>query len=242
MKKLILKLLPDRIINCISKIRKSQFFDYVQSYSQEGEDMILKEIFRNNNKGFYIDVGSHHPKRFSNTNYFYKNGWHGIYIDAMPGSMKIFNKMRKRDLNLEIAISDTKEILTYYEFKESAVNTFSKALADERINLPQFGYLNSYEISTEKLSDIFDKYLLENMAIDFMSVDVEGFDLKALASNDWNKYRPTVILVEDIGFSVEHCSESEIYVFLKQKGYKIIAKTMNTLIFTEETYNYNIYE
>ncbi len=40
-------------------------------YSQEGEDILLRRIFGDQTTGFYVDVGAHHPKRFSNTCYFY---------------------------------------------------------------------------------------------------------------------------------------------------------------------------
>ena len=61
----------------IVRFFKTYFFDSyaLKSYSQEGEDMILKRIFENQTTGFYVDVGAHHPKRFSNTYYFYKKGW-----------------------------------------------------------------------------------------------------------------------------------------------------------------------
>jgi hypothetical protein len=43
---------------------------HLKSYSQEGEDMILNKLLERENKGFYIDIGAHHPKRFSNTYFF----------------------------------------------------------------------------------------------------------------------------------------------------------------------------
>jgi hypothetical protein len=61
-----------------------------QSYSQEGEDMVLYRTFETVKEGFYVDVGAHHPDRFSNTYKFYKQGWRGINIDAMPGGMDPF--------------------------------------------------------------------------------------------------------------------------------------------------------
>lgn len=75
-----------------------------KSYSQEGEDMILSRIFGDKKNGFYVDVGAHHPFRFSNTYLFYKRGWLGINIDAMPGSMRLFDRFRKNDINIESAI------------------------------------------------------------------------------------------------------------------------------------------
>ena len=106
----------------------------LKSYSQEGEDMILRRLFEKQQTGFYVDVGAHHPKRFSNTYFFYKKGWKGINIDAMPDSMKPFNKIRPRDINIEKPVSDKKQVLTYYAFNEPALNGFSKELSDERKN------------------------------------------------------------------------------------------------------------
>jgi hypothetical protein len=74
------------------------------SWSQEGEDLILQRIFEGQTTGFYIDVGAHHPRRFSNTFSFYRLGWQGLNIDAMPGSMVAFEKDRPPDINLEIGI------------------------------------------------------------------------------------------------------------------------------------------
>ena len=75
------------------------------SYSIEGEDRIVRTLlWRKHDKGFYVDVGAHHPFRFSNTYLFYTQGWSGINIDATPGSMKAFNKYRPRDINLEVGV------------------------------------------------------------------------------------------------------------------------------------------
>ncbi len=57
---------------------------------------------------------------------FYNQGWRGINIDARPGSMKLFDKLRKRYINLEIAVSDIKEELKSFTFKEPALNGFLK--------------------------------------------------------------------------------------------------------------------
>ncbi|MCD7914177.1 MAG: hypothetical protein LUG96_02180 [Tannerellaceae bacterium] len=64
------------------------------SYSQEGEDIVLNFLFENKEgyKGFYVDIGTHHPFRFSNTAYFYKQGWQGINIEPTPGAIEVFNR------------------------------------------------------------------------------------------------------------------------------------------------------
>ena len=137
-KKIIKILIPKFILNTINNILRrihiflswSPWINY--SYSQEGEDMVLQRIFAQKEYGFYIDVGAHHPKRFSNTYLFYKKGWRGINIDALPGSMDLFNKVRPNDINLEVGIGYKEEELNYYMFNESALNSFSKKLSQNR--------------------------------------------------------------------------------------------------------------
>jgi hypothetical protein len=59
---------------------------------------------------------------------------------------------------------------------------------------------------------------------------VEGLDLQVLHSNNWKKYKPTYILVEDsINFTT--LADSEVHSFLEKQGYQLIAKTMRTLFF-----------
>src|SRR5574341_354761 len=100
MKKNIKNIIPSWLSYIIEELVLNYIDTYaMKSYSQEGKDMILRRIFGNVENGFYVDVGAYHPKRFSNTFYFYKKGWSGINIDAMPGSMKFFTKMRSRDIN-----------------------------------------------------------------------------------------------------------------------------------------------
>src|ERR1700687_2725090 len=91
-------------------------FIHLNSYSQEGEDMVINSFFEGKKKykGFFVDVGAHHPYRYSNTLFFYRKGWRGINIEPTPGATKLFNTFRRKDTNLNIGISDKKEKLTFY--------------------------------------------------------------------------------------------------------------------------------
>ncbi|WP_198007933.1 FkbM family methyltransferase [Methylovulum miyakonense] len=236
MKSLIKSLIPNRLLKLIIFIRNNYFDGYsIKSYSQEGEDMILMRIFGKQQIGFYVDVGAHHPFRFSNTYFFYKQGWKGINIDAMPESMKLFQKFRPRDINLEIPISNNDRLLTYYAFNEPALNGFSRELSKVRDGNNGYFIQQEIELQTSKLSSVLDKHLPNGVEIDFLSIDVEGLDLDILHSNDWNKYKPRIILVEILGSSLSEIENSEFAIFLKKYSYIVFAKTMNTVIFIQET-------
>mgnify|MGYP000843943371 FL=1 len=72
--------------------------------------------------------------------------------------------------------------------------------------------------------------------IDFLSIDVESLDFDVLISNNWEKYLPKVILIEDLNFNHNITNESEISRYLSEKNYKFFAKTVNTLFFKHNSF------
>lgn len=201
-----------------------------KAYSQEGEDILLSRIFEGKKNGFYLDIGAHHPKRFSNTYLLYQQGWTGINIDPIPGVKNKFEEERPKDINLEIAIGEQEIVLNYFNFKEKALNTFSEELANQ-YKEEGWELNNIILIKTYPLSEILDQYLPTNKTIDFFSIDVEGFELKVLKSNNWNKYKPKIILIEILDCKVEDLYKTDVAKFLVAQGYVFFAKTVNTFFF-----------
>ena len=188
-------------------------------------------IFKNKKKGFYIDVGAHHPFRFSNTYMFYKKGWHGINIDATPGSMKLFEKHRPKDINIEIPVSNKHKRMNYYVFDEPALNSFSSKLSKDRDAHTVYKIEKVIGLVPQKLSKILDKNLRPNTNIDFMSIDVEGYEYEVLSSNNWNKYKPNYLLVEILKTELVDIYKNKVYEYLINKNYCVVGKTGRTVIF-----------
>lgn len=214
------------------KLSKGKYEFLNMSYAQEGEDLFIKRYFGNKKKGFFVDVGAHHPIRFSNTYLFYKSGWRGINIDAMPNSMTAFNKVRPEDTNLEIGISETEGQLDFYIFNEPALNTFSQEVAKSKEGLKNYKIIDTKAVKTYPLSIVLDKHIDSHQEIDFMSIDVEGLDLLVLQSNNWKKYQPKLILIEDTDrLNLLEIEKLPITKFLLAHNYSPIARTFNTLFF-----------
>jgi FkbM family methyltransferase len=229
---LLRNLLPQRVSKIIFRLGEKLFDPYVtKSYSQEGEDMILKRIFSEKKNGFYVDVGAHHPCRFSNTNIFYKRGWRGINIDPNPDAIHAFELDRKRDINLQCGVSENAESLTYHFFDESALNTFDDGLVKDRLANTPYKLVGKSNIKVERLDSILSKHLPDEVKIDFLSIDVEGLDLAVLKSNNWDLFRPACVLVESLDSSLEKAMQGEIFKFMTARGYELFARTYNTLIF-----------
>lgn len=212
---------------------KKEAANFQTSYSQDGEDLILDRLLRRQRTGFYVDVGAHHPIRFSNTYLFYKRGWCGINIDAMPGSMKKFDKFRPRDINIECGVAGSAGTLMYHRFNEPALNTFDAEEAAYK-NKPPYQLIDTVEVAVERLDVLLARHLGAEQQIDFLSVDVEGKDEEVLRSNDWRRYRPRFILAETLRIDMLHLSECPVVQFLRSVGYTPVGKAYNTSFFARE--------
>ncbi len=232
-KELFYKIIPKGLKSSVMKRQLLQENHMFISFAQEGEDKILEKYFgEHTNKGFFIDVGANHPHKFSNTFKLYLKGWRGINIDANPGTKKLFDEFRPGDINIETGISKTPGQLEYHIFEHSLFNTFDKETAlahskefDVKINAVII-------LPTKPLAAVLDGLNLQLPKIDFLTVDVEGLDLEILESNNWEKYRPEVVLIEVLNTDLENMQENPVYKYLHNLGYKLFAKTYNTLFFT----------
>jgi len=226
----IRKSIPNKVKKFVSYSNDVEYG--TSSFSQFGEDMILRNFFPGKRNGFYIDIGAHHPAKYSNTYYFYKQGWNGINIDPLPGIKEQFERLRPRDLFLGTGLSDDPAEIQYYRFKNPLQNTFSStqaALVNQEVNPLE----EVCRIKVERLEDVLDQHLATGISIDFMSVDAEGYDLKVLLSNNWNKYRPTRLLVEDFEFDPRKTQASPIVEFLEEQNYEIEAFVNKSIFFKD---------
>ena len=228
-----LKLGARETLDYLSRDRREKF----RSYSQSGEDMVLRDfhedLLRAGYQGSYVDVGCHHPFRFSNTCFFHQAGWSGLNIDADPRAIAAFKKYRPGDINLEMAVSDRSEPVVFNMFNEGAINSLDTQLSESREG-GRHGWkiMEKRTLTPRTLASILDEHWNPGRRIDILDVDVEGVDYEVLVSNNWSKYRPRFVLVEDDSeVDLARAPESRIHVFLSGMGYRLVAATRRTRIF-----------
>ena len=167
--------------------------DTFATYAQYNEDIILAALFSNMENGFYVDVGANHETYHSVTKYFYERGWKGINIEPIPRLIAEFEKKRKRDINLQLAISINKGKLELRDYPEyDGLSTLSDESKNDptKIELPH----EDYTVDVNSLKNVFKDNSVSK--IDFLKIDVEGYEFEVLKSNDWEKYRPTIVCIE----------------------------------------------
>ncbi len=216
---------------------------FQRSYSQYGEDMLLRGFCNAQKayKGYYVDVGAHHPYIFSNSMHFYQKGWRGINIEPYPAAHKLFKIFRRKDINLNMGISAQEQELTYYCFKDASLNTFSKDSAEELDMQANNHYITkAIPIKTLPLRVLFDRYLPPGQEIDFLSINTASSALQTLQSNDWKLYQPAHVLIADKP-AYEEIKHASSYQFLIDKSYRLSAQTRRMLLFSRKKNVKNVF-
>lgn len=163
------------------------------SYAQNFEDVMLARLFAGQDEGFYVDVGGWHPTLHSVTQHFYDRGWRGVNIEPIRAQHALFAAERPRDLNLNVAVGDAPGTVRFFECMDNtALSTASPEQAGE---LAKAGHaVESYEVESVTLAQVFEAHC--PLVVDFLKVDVEGFEAHVLRSNDWTRFRPRVLVIE----------------------------------------------
>lgn len=199
------------------------------AYSQEGEDLVLARLFDEQDRGLYVDVGAHHPLRFSNTYWAYKRGWSGINVDATPGFDVAFKRWRRRDLNITAFVSPDEGQHNFTLYSEAALNTGVASRVTELEN--RLGIVGRQMlVPALQLKTILERHLEPQTRLDLLTIDVEGNELGVLSSNDWSRFRPRVVTIEVLGSTLATVSEADSVRFLVQQGYTPVSMLYHSVI------------
>jgi len=202
-------------------------------YSQTAEDALLLRLLPEK-EGTYFDIGGGHPIKFSNTYAFYRRGWSGTSVDAIKFNSRIYRFMRPRDSSLHALVGNGNDVKEFFVFEPYGLSTADPEVARKVMQIKDVRLLEINSLKTIRLSDI-----VPNMTPDspsFLSVDVEGLDLEVLMTNDWARFRPRVICVENWGGNQ---NENVIAAYLKTKNYSMQAFTGLSEIYIANDFSKN---
>src|ERR1035437_5550970 len=235
--KQIIKKIWKSVMSVLLKIYTNNYELYIQNipidntkekyYSQFGQDIfVLKNIFKDKKDGFFVDVGANHPTVGSNTYLLELNGWNGIAIEPQQSLRELWPSTRKTKCLNYVVGPENKEV-TFVEGNEnehglSGVEGFNKCSNEcKKISVQQ-----------KKLTDILSENSITN--VDYLSIDVEGYEMNVLKSIDFSKINIKLIGLEnDLGFKNipiigkklgSELGNNDLRNFLKERGYEFIAR------------------
>jgi FkbM family methyltransferase len=160
--------------------------------SQFGEEWIIRDFFKDKRGGFFVDVGANHYQSLSTTYYLETQlGWSGLAIEPLREFEADYKTHRPRTRFLPFFVSDAsnEQARMYVLDSDRLVTSADKGFTE------QYGR-NAMEVlaPTITLNDLLTR---ENVsAIDFLSMDIELSEPKALAGLDIDRYRPILVCIE----------------------------------------------
>ena len=212
------------------------------SYSLNAVDLIIDYIFKDKYIGTYVDVGAQHPISNNNTYLLFKRGWNGINIDLDRKNIDLFNISRPNDINLNYAISDKEGETDFYFYHESSpINTLNKKVKEyQKAKISEIKKIN-----TLTLNNVFKKINFDKN-IDYLNIDVEGYEDKVLSGFDINKYKPSVVSVEYLDLkmkklefknnNLDNLLNSNIYKYFNDNNYYFVNWLHGDLIFIHKDF------
>jgi FkbM family methyltransferase len=190
----------------------------VISYAQRFEDLYLAQCFEGRAEGFYIDVGAGHPVHDNASYYFYLRGWRGITVEPNPHLALLARAVRPRDAQYEGLIAAEAGIRDFHLVHD--FHGLSTAVAEHAAKA-----LSEFDKSSEMLrvpavtlAELCERH--DVTAIDFLKVDVEGLEGDVLRGNNWERFRPKVVVVEALAAYTLAPAWPEWEPLLNAKGYR----------------------
>jgi len=197
-------------------------------YAQHGEDRTLARLFGRRRRGFYIDVGAWDPVKDSVTKHFYDRGWHGINVEPHPDCFARLVAARPRDVNLQLALGDEAGTKALTVIGQTGLSTFEAPFADHaqtwvRENRDRPAAVAALPVEVTTLAEVCRRHVPPETEIDFLKVDVEGWEERVLRGGDWTAFRPRILVVEAVEPLTEIPAWSAWDPFIQARGYDFIA-------------------
>jgi len=203
---------------------------FTVSWSQGAEDLGLQSVFYGVREGTYLDVGAHHPSRFSVTRHLYQLGWRGVNVEANPDLIPAFLAQRPSDKNIWACVG-TEQTYSFTIFEEPAISTVSNEWKEKFLSENQ-KILKIIDIPGVSLFTLL-KENFSNEPLDLLCIDAEGSDLNVLQSGYFEKNperKPKWLLLESSP-PVEQSLKTPAVAYAISLGYEpYLVLSMSTIL------------
>jgi len=212
-----------------------------RSYSQEGEDLVLANMFGDDYRGIYVDIGAHDPYAWSNTKKLVDRGWRGLNIDPLPGAAERFRRHRPRDSFMEAAIDiGLGQEIRYWIFEqEPRWNCLSYT---EPFVEKDGAVIRPTASRTVPVVSIEDAVRKQGFAqVDLINLDIEGGEEYILRNWPWDRYAPKVICVELVGMPAAEIADSPLTRFMASKQMVFTSQLLCSVIYVDRAFLPRLY-
>lgn len=188
-------------------------------YSQKGQDRwLIEDVFPEKRGGYFLEIGGGNGITHSNTYILEKRyNWSGIIIEANPLQCKKISKIRKASV-INVCADSMERSVSFLNNGDlgGIVDVDTDNVPEKRVALMRWRYKNIVQIPALSVNKILSQ-INAPTEIHYMSLDIEGAELRVLQGIDFNKYRIYSITVERPTKSVHDLLVKNGYLIIKQK-------------------------
>lgn len=221
-------------------------YDKFESYSSYGEDAMLNGVMKRLSwimqenlfdQNTYIDIGSFHPVKESNTYFLYKMGWAGTLIDPNSYFNVLVHEIRPHDILHNCAVDVTSGIKEFYMFGDTdSSNTLCKSFAERKTESQHTNVSWTAQVPSKTINDVITIHLdYFNRTPFLLNIDIEGLDLDVVKTYSHDVRIPFIMIEDD---SMKTFTDSPIRKFMEEKEYIPIATTFLTTLYIDSHSRY----
>lgn len=169
-------------------------------------------FFKEKNK-FFVELGANNGITQSNTKFFEENlYWNGILIEPSFNCFKQCKQIRSdKNIYYQNIISDKDDQIINGDFDGNLMSS---------VNGKRLKRNGNVKIKTLTLDTIFKNHNIKH--VDFLSLDVEGYEFNVLNGINFNETTFSFMLIE-----IYKWDKEKIIDFLKDKGYNLHSNFTN---------------
>lgn len=194
----------------------------------ETDKLIREEYFPQLQYGTMIEVGAAHPTFISMSKHFRENRWRCICIEPNPRFVELH--MQDGSEVYQIACASVDDDNIAFKIANNGggdKNPYNEMSGSALDILPfQYPYVESVTQITVKVKTL--NTLLRELDINninFLSIDVEGWELDVMDGFDADKYQPEIILLEN------YLHDNMYNEYMERIGYKLDEKIQYNYIY-----------
>jgi len=162
--------------------------------TEREEEWMIRDFFKDRRNGFFVDVGANHYRVTSKTYYLETTlGWSGLAIEPQRQYAADYLRYRPRTKFFPFFVSNrSDETAQLYVLRNSPL-----VASSDRDFIKQFGQPDEVRtVPTVALSDLLDRESVK--AVDFLSIDIELNEPKALEGFDIERFKPALVCIEGL--------------------------------------------
>jgi len=187
-------------------------------------DRIVRDrFFPGNSSGrVCVEVGAARPDYLSVSAFFRAMGWRIVAVEPNPAFCELYKEKGYEVLqyacgdhdadNVDFTVVDS-HATSYRNGKVSYESFSSLGVKDSYRTLQGDLDTKTIQVNLRRLDTILETHAPDIDRIDILSVDVEGWELEVLRGLDMGKYRPRVMIIENL------FNGTDYRVFMKNINY-----------------------